>query len=375
MAFDRVRVMISSRSKRPVFDPPIQLVDLRRELKAYIETQLTLDDQPVFDVWICEDDTGSGIDSWWETSREEVRKADLLLVLYTGEAGSQMRDTGLGICHAELFEAVMYSREKILPIITLGDPATSAREEDRAFQNYVCELNRWPNAPENTEELFECCARILRKAIVRLTQRAVRRRLGAGFDMGNALDWSKLDFVGRKQRIEKVLADFLITKDGRSVDTAANGAPAVVVAIERTQLLWCVHAIPAATSIAAARELVGQPFVRDHLTVPLLAENRAAGPVHLIGCHKGITEAQALKIRGISDCTIVKTDFGIYLADGIQKIQILFLANCRDVTATQAVITEMFHWLEASEEAITIVNRAKSRKTILKAIAKEIDMS
>lgn len=46
----------------------------------------------------------------------------------------------------------------------------------------------------------------------------------------------------------------------------------------------------------------------------------------------------------MAGCTLVKTDIGIYLADGIQKIQMLFLANCRDVTATQSAITEMFQW-------------------------------
>jgi len=129
-----------------------------------------------------------------------------------------------------------------------------------------------------------------------------------------------------------------------------------------------VHAIPAATSISAARELVGQPFIDDYLMAPKLSENRTVGSVHIIGCHKGITESQALKIRGIADCTVVKTDFGIFLADSVQKIQILFLANCRDLTATQAAITEMFHWLEASAEMPTILKRARSRKSILKAI-------
>ncbi|UCF90758.1 MAG: hypothetical protein JSW39_21095 [Desulfobacterales bacterium] len=373
MAIDKIRVMISSRSNTTVFNPPVSLKRLRRFLKDFIVQKLKISEEPLFEVWICEDDTGEGIDSWWETSKEEVRKADLVLVLYTGEAGSRVQDIGLGICHAELFEAANYSREKILTILTLGDATAPSRPEDRSFQNYVQEFERWPNFAGNEEELLMLCSKIIRKKLVTLTRKAVRRRLGASYDMGNALDWSKLDFESRKQKIEEVLFHFLLSLGGKNVAGKwESGSRAAVVAIDKTPVLWCVHAIPAATSIAAARELVGQPFVRDHLAVPLLIKSRSAGPVHLIGCHKSITESQALKIRGIADCTIVKTDFGIYLADGIQKIQILFLADCRDLTATQSAITEMFQWFEQSEEKEDIVKRARSRKNILKAIAKEM---
>ncbi len=40
----------------------------------------------LFDVWICED-TGDGIDSWWETSKKEIRDADLKLPVSAGETG------------------------------------------------------------------------------------------------------------------------------------------------------------------------------------------------------------------------------------------------------------------------------------------------
>ena len=373
MAIDKIRVMISSRSNTTVFNPPVSLKKLRRSLKDFIVQKLKISEEPLFEVWICEDDIGDGIDSWWETSKEEVRKADLVLVLYTGEAGSKVQDIGLGICHAELFEAARYSREKVLSILTLGDATAPSKLQDRSFQEYVREFEGWPNFPGNEEELLMLCSKIIRKKLVTLARRAVRRRLGTSFDMGNALDWSKLDFATRKQKIEEVLFHFLISFGGKNVAGGwERGSRTAVAAIEKTPVLWCIHAIPAATSVAAARELVGQPFIHDHLAVPLLIKSKSAGPVHLIGCHKSITESQALKIRGIADCTIVKTDFGIYLADGIQKIQILFLADCRDLTATQSAITEMFQWFEQSDEKEDIVKRARSRKNILKAIAKEM---
>jgi hypothetical protein len=214
------------------------------------------DFEPLFEVWICEDDTGDGIDSWWETSKEEVRKADLVLVLYTGEAGSKVQDIGLGICHAELFEAAKYSREKVLTIFTLGDATAPSKLEDRSFQEYVREFEGWPNFPGNEEDLFMLCSKIIRKKLVTLTRRAVHRRLGASFDMGNALDWSKLDFATRRQKIEEILFHFLISLGGENVAGGwERGSRIAVAAIEKTPVLWCIHAIPAATSVAAAREL------------------------------------------------------------------------------------------------------------------------
>jgi len=136
LAIDKIRVMISSRSNTTVFNPPVNLKKLRRSLKDFIVQKLKISEEPLFEVWICEDDTGDGIDSWWETSKEEVRKADLVLVLYTEEAGSKVQDIGLGICHAELFEAVKYSREKVLTILTLGDATVPSKLEDRSFQEY-----------------------------------------------------------------------------------------------------------------------------------------------------------------------------------------------------------------------------------------------
>lgn len=376
MAIDKVRVMISSRSNSTVFNPPVSLKKLRRTLKKFIVQKLKISEEPLFEVWICEDDTGDGIDSWWETSKKEIRQADLVLVLYTGEAGTRIVKGGIGICHAELYEALKYSREKLLPIISLGDVTQRAGSQDKEFQTYVQNLEHWPNSPGNEDDLLKLCSEIIRKKLATLTKRAVRRRLGTSFDMGNALDWSKFDFATRKQKIETVLFNFLVDMGGKKVAGEwESGARTAVTVIDKSLVLWCVHAIPAATSIAAARELVGQPFVRDHLFVPLLKKSRSVGPLHLIGCHKSITESQALKVRGIADCTIVKTDFGIYLADSIQKIQIIFLANCRDLTATQSAITEMFQWFEQSDEKVDIVKRARSRKKILTAIAKEMQIA
>jgi len=74
-------------------------------------------------------------------------------------------------------------------------------------------------------------------------------------------------------------------------------------ALASAKILLVVNAIPAALTISAAREMVGRPFLRDHLHVPSLVS--AVGPVHLIGCNRGATESQALQLLGFPDATVV----------------------------------------------------------------------
>ena len=83
-------------------------------------------------------------------------------------------------------------------------------------------------------------------------------------------------------------------------------------------VLFKPHAIPDALSVAPAKEMVGQPFLEDHLQVKSLSGSKG-GPVHIIACHKTATETQARKLLGFPDAMIVKAPFGIYVADDVQK--------------------------------------------------------
>ena len=112
MAGDKLRVMISSRSKVKVFDGTVTLHSLRERLRAHLES-VRLFDKQLFEIFIHEDDTGSGANSWWKTSLEQIRAADLVIVLYNGHAGSQIRGLGIGICHAELEETLSSAPEKL----------------------------------------------------------------------------------------------------------------------------------------------------------------------------------------------------------------------------------------------------------------------
>ena len=130
------------------------------------------------------------------------------------------------------------------------------------------------------------------------------------------------------------------------------------------------NAIPATLSIGAAREMVGQPFLKDHLLVPVLTGKRT-GPIHVIGCHKSVTEAQATKLLGFPDAEVVVPPFGVYVADNIQKIQLIFLKNCRDESTTRHNVQRFFEWLEQNSEDKLLAKRAASRAKIIRTIATE----
>ncbi len=55
----------------------------------------------------------------------------------------------------------------------------------------------------------------------------------------------------------------------------------------------------------------------------------------------------------------------------MQKIQLAFLANCRDETTTRGQVQRFLQWLEEQGEDRLLVARARSRRRIADLIAQE----
>src|SRR5205085_3247372 len=115
---------------------------------------------------------------------------------------------------------------------------------------------------------------------------------------------------------------------------------------------------------AQAKEMVGQPFLRDHELVESLKGSRG-GPVHVIACHKTATEAQATRLLGFPDATVVSSPFGVFVADNIQKVQFAFIVNCRDETNTRHGAQRFFKWLSETGEEALVASRAIARARIV----------
>ncbi|NTV28393.1 MAG: hypothetical protein HGA93_06950 [Methanothrix sp.] len=288
--------------------------------------------------------------------------------MYTGSAGWAKSNDGIGICHAELEAAMNISPDKVR-IIKLPDAKPKDKREaerDGRFRRYVDQHSLMWSEVTTGEDAIRECKRALRQAVAELVIRWSLQTKKGKFDYGAALDWSLLDFEGRQHQMIETLRYGLKWREG----TVQDGENLFVMIHDKLVLAQCT-AIPASMTVPAAREMVGQPFLHDYKTAHLLNEDKV-GPVHFIACNRSVTETQAMKQLGFPDATIVSTSFGVYVADNIQKIQLIFISNCRDETTTRNGLDEVFRWLEKSGEEERLGKRATARRRIIDAIWQEI---
>jgi hypothetical protein len=352
--------MISSRcndSIRTANGGSVTLSEVRKAAKTAIES-FQLFGHDTFECWVHEDEpSADGSADFWDQCLSEVRRRDVLLVLYNGNAGFGGGAENVGICHAELMAAMEIGGAKVRFIDLTRASAgrvTGDKARNKRFEEYVERLSVMRRFAENSEEALRLLQDALQDAVVNMVNLAGFESRKGRYDIGAPLDWSRLDYTLRKREMEKVLKSSLQEQAG----------------IDGTAVYFACHAVPAAMAVAAAREMVGRPFLRDHESIDQL-QGDTAGPVHVIACHKGVTENQAVAMLGFPDATIITPPFGVYVADNIQKIQLVFLANCRDESSTRYAAQRFLDWLARSGEARYLTGRARGRKAIVSAIAAE----
>ena len=380
--YKRIRVMISSRIRTRVGEGGegggVEIGLARQRLKETLEAQ-TLFGLPLFEVWTSEspDDQSLGLtEGAWKKSLAQVREADVVLVLFTGEAGWAPPKKSEGICHAEFLEAWNGERPK-LKVVRVLDPVLTprGRGETARDKHFRADFERYnPVSPEaaTADDIVTHGSRQVWEAVAQLVGLGRREARRGEYSTGAPLDWNRMDFAGRKKEMELALGRYFIDK--RANARVAGKDNCYVLPLDGHPVLFVCHGIPAALTVATAREMVGQPFLKDHTYVELSHRRgkQPAGPVHLIACQKTATEAQAMRQLGFPDATIVKADFGIYVADDVQKIQMMFLAHCRDKVTTQDAAGKLFDWLESSGEAARLAERAEGRRKIVRAILDQL---
>lgn len=365
----KISVMLSSRCN-DIFSRTERslLTEVRRDLKRGIEAE-RLFGLPPFEVWINEDAEAldHSADSW-EACLKQVRACDVLIVLYNGNAGWAKTGEDIGICHAEYAEAIKTSPGKVrlieLPAHkSTADSAQLARNQ--RFATFKGAASPFRGGEIKTlAELTEAVDRALFDAVLTQTRRGAEGPRAGRFDLGGALEWSRLDFAGRRAAMEKELHAALA---GRPKSISSRRG--LVIQIAGKPVFVKIHAVPAAFGVAAAREPVGRPHLHDH---QLESELKAVGgPLHVIACHRTVTETQATNLLGFPDATVVSSPFGVYVADNVQKMQFVFLANCRDAVQTRHAVQRFWEWMEQAGESELLADRAMARARIIKAIAKE----
>ena len=211
MGNGRIRVMISS-SCNDTFPEgnggSATLTEMRRPIKGLLEGAGVFN-RPIFEVWINEDSPPqSGTQDSWDLCLKQVRSADILLVLYNGNAGWLGPNGRVGICHAELMEGMRHAPGKVylVDLFEPDKPGTPARFSDKEFQEYVGSINLFRGSrPQNTEEVMEQVRQTVRDSLVEFVQRGVREASRGRYHTGQALDWSRLNFSERSKEITKVL--------------------------------------------------------------------------------------------------------------------------------------------------------------------------
>lgn len=369
----KLRVMISSRcnDRFPQKSGRV-LSDIRKDLKKEIEA-LEVFGEPIFEVWINEDTPPQG-GTWdsWDVCLQAVDDCDVLIALSNGNAGWAENGGDIGICHAELSRGLSRAPGKVR-LICLGNiatPDTAEGERNKRFQEYVNKQSLFRGGNVATEaDLKARVKEAVRDALIKLAQAGVRESSKGRFHSGEALDWARLDFEARQMAMKNVLREAMRQRPGSSTD-----GEHLFVRLGGVDILCVPSAIPAALTVSAAKEMVGQPFLRDHKLSSTLTKGKKkrGGPIHVIACHKGATEAQATRLLGFPDATVVSAPFGIFVADNVQKVQFAFIVNCRDESTTRHGVQRFFEWLAQSGEEALVAERAKARGRIVAAIAKEV---
>jgi len=370
----KLRVMISSRCAAKVKwnGKSVPMTDLRREMKQRIEGYQPFG-APLFECWINEDSPPQSPSmDVWEICRDQARKADILLVLYNGDPGWSVEKDGIGICQAELMAGLSSSPDKVyairLPEVDLPKEGDPSRNAHGRFREFFKEQIQFSQPVDTGEAALDLLPGTLHEALVSLALLGVRAAGPRRFTIGDALDWSRMDFQQRKVAMEAAARDALRARQDSYLRERQVFAP-----VHGIDMLFAVHAIPGPVSTPAARELVGRPFHQDHQFAKLFetCEGECGGPLHIIACHRSVTEKQASDLLGQPDVYTVDGDFGVLAIDRISKAQCLFLRNCRDEATTWYAVQRAFDWLERSEEDRLVAERGLARKRILAAIAQE----
>jgi hypothetical protein len=363
----KLRVMLSSKCETEFpTGSGRKLSDIRRDLKADIE-KMEIASKKAFEVWINEEAPPSG-GTWdsWDVCMEAVKACDILIVVSNGDAGWAGNAGEVGICHAEMMTGLWLAPAKVrliaLPNVAITEDAAGIRNS--RFQRELNTQSLFRGGTVETEKALKSRVfEALHDAVVALAQAGVGDAAKGKYSSGAALDWTRLDFSARRDQMVTIVRHALLGRPGsRELDGRAY------LQLGGAEVLVEAHAIPAALTVGPAREMVGQPFLRDHELASSL-QGAVGGPLHVIACQKTATESQAAKLLGFPDATIVAAPFGVFVADRVQKVQFAFITNCRDESNTRQGVQRFFQWLSQTQEEAAVAERALGRARIARVVA------
>lgn len=371
MAQRKLKLMLSSRSDK--FSIPdgsggsISLRDVRVQIRRDIEEANFLGES-LLDVWINETEDGDHDETAWDECIRQAEDCDLFISLYDGSAGWAPIGGAVGICQAEFDAALRLAPAKVKVIRLPGASMKAGNVLDQRFHDALSRASRFEvHVKTDWPELRKRVHGLVRQMVLAAAQEGAREFRKSGANVGQALDWSRLTFSERSHAIANTISGSL---ENRGATLLRGDVVRAVTQIGTQKILFCCHGAPRSLSLAAAREFVGQPFLRDHRLIDGAAPD-VSGPVHFVGCPKGVTENQAVNLLGFPDFTVVEGSFGVYAADKTLKIQLCLLRDCADPGSTRNAVGRFFEWLDRSGELFLLSERASARRRIIDAILGE----
>ncbi|MCX6306001.1 MAG: hypothetical protein NT040_13650 [Bacteroidetes bacterium] len=363
----KFKVFISSRNVDNIVvnkAPGKQLSEIRIWLKDQLEAIGFLDQQ-FFDIRINESFAADATLDSYNACLQEVRESDLLISLFTGAAGWAPDGFDQGICHAELSEAMDISTKKtaIIDITKFFNIVTTnpgELERNDKFAVYIKQVNRFSNplklTPSALPDDFETQLLAMIKAVI---YRSLLDRIktsnyyyNISNNAGKTLDWKKMKYDERDRQIRDILNKL------------------VTASPEFSKFIRKVHSIPDNMSVDDAKAFTGRPFLKDQDNLPAAPLNpeELMGPIHFVGVVGNATEIQVKNLIGYPDISVIKGDYGVYVWEQNNHIQMVFLTECISPEAVRTKFLLFDTWCQSTKELENIEKRGRARLHVLKAI-------
>ena len=323
MPVEKVRVMISSRCKdyATADGSKFGLALLRKTLKERIETEEVFG-QTLFQCFTNENEPAKAASrTLWDECLREIRRSHIVMALYNGDAGWSGEEADDGICHAELSAALYSGRDRSF-VLQIPLTAKAANARDKRFRARFDKELHFTGPPTNTvDEAVALVLQTLAEALANLSRGGATLLRKESYSLGEALDWSRLAYAERKAKMEEACIAALMD---RALEMSATGdGRHATLQVAGIDTLFCVHAIPAATSLAAARADGRQALLGRPSTPPRSERERAGpcnrlssqryreaghGPARLSRCDRGLDQFRHL--LGRSSATYPVGDVG-----------------------------------------------------------------
>jgi hypothetical protein len=372
MKAKKIKVMISSRCSDiiNVGKAEITFTDLRDYILSELEKEKFLG-HDIFDVVISEKIIEPADDTSWNKCLKEIKDSDIVVVWFSGHEGYKDEGKTIGICYAEFIEALQNNPSKVFLIdfrklnilYSNKDEIKKEVKEGSDFAKYVgrrdnwlhkVEINKVASIDDLKRDVLQKSKDIILAGITNFVLSGSSNLRQVNHQFGEGLQWTKLNYRFRqeaiKHYIQKALDSFLSQADFKPIKKSC-----------------IVHALPDAMSIAEARELVGRPYLKDLDYLSLIE----SGPIHVIGVYKNATEGQLRDVIGHQDVAIIQENFGFYVWDLVNHVQLVYLTNCKDPEVTLLKTQEYFTWLRIHDETKYVVDRALRRIEILRIIKQQ----